>query len=277
MEMQFFVRPGEELKWFEFWRQTRLKWRTGNLGLGDDKYRLHDHEKLAHYANAATDIEFEMLLPVSRRWRVSTPAPTFDLSQHEKFSGKRSSILTPELNESHGSIRHRDLHRCGPDVPERALQLLRDVAGLDQAGRFLRAVLHFRLPTRTPVKCAVLPLVKKDGLPEKAREIQHRLRFDFTCHYDEKTPSAKRYRRQDAVGTPLLCVTRRDLWASPRQIHRRHACDISDTMELAARRVSVDDSLRKNLSEEVSPSAFYCAVWSDSPTSNADNNSNFHR
>ena len=71
MEMQFFVRPGEEVKWFEFWRQTRLKWHR-NLGLGDDKYRLHDHEKLAHYANAATDIEFEMPFGF-RRWRVSTP------------------------------------------------------------------------------------------------------------------------------------------------------------------------------------------------------------
>ncbi len=238
MEMQFFVRPGEELKWFEFWRQTRLKWHR-NLGLGDDKYRLHDHEKLAHYANAATDIEFEMPFGFKEVEGIHSRTD-FDLSQHEKFSGKKIQYFDPELNESYVPY----VIETSIGVDRMFLSVLCSCYEMqDLGGGDSRAVLHFPAPL-APVKCAVLPLVKKDGLPEKAREIQHRLRFDFTCHYDEKDSIGKRYRRQDAVGTPY-CVTVDHQTLEDNTVTLRHR----DTME--QRRVSVDD-LEKILSEEVS-------------------------
>jgi len=238
MEMQFFVRPGEELKWFEFWRQTRLKWHR-NLGLGDDKYRLHDHEKLAHYANAATDIEFEMPFGFKEVEGIHSRTD-FDLSQHEKFSGKKIQYFDPELNESYVPY----VIETSIGVDRMFLNVLCSCYEMqDLGGGDSRAVLHFPAPL-APVKCAVLPLVKKDGLPEKAREIQHRLRFDFTCHYDEKDSIGKRYRRQDAVGTPY-CVTVDHQTLEDNTVTLRHR----DTME--QRRVSVDD-LEKILSEEVS-------------------------
>ena len=185
MEMQFFVRPGEELKWFDFWRQTRLRWHK-NLGLGDNKYRFHDHEKLAHYANAATDIEFEMPFGFKEVEGIHSRT-NFDLSQHEKFSGKKIQYFDPELNESYVPY----VIETSIGVDRMFLSVLcscyedQDLGGGDR-----RVVLHFPAPI-APVKCAVLPLVKKDGLPEKAREIQHRLRFDFT-HFEAISPEELR-------------------------------------------------------------------------------------
>ena len=180
MEMQFFVRPGEEIEWFKKWKSTRLKWHQA-LGLGDEKYRYHDHEKLAHYANAATDIEFEMPFGFKEVEGIHSRT-NFDLSQHEKFSGKKIQYFDPELNQSYT-----------PYVIETL------------ANGESRVVL--KLPAAlAPIKLAVLPLVKKDGLPEKAEEIINMLRFDFRCQYDEKDSIGKRYRRQDAIGTPY-CIT----------------------------------------------------------------------
>ena len=238
MEMQFFVRPGEELKWFDFWRQTRLKWHKA-LGLGDQKYRYHDHEKLAHYANAATDIEFEMPFGFKEVEGIHSRT-NFDLSQHEKFSGKKIQYFDPELNESYV-----------PYVIETSIGVDRMFLSVfcscyeDQQlpGGDRRVVLHFPAPL-APVKCAVLPLVKKDGLPEKAREIQHRLRFDFTCQVDEKDSIGKRYRRQDAIGTPF-CITVDHQTLEDNTVTLRHR----DSME--QERVNVDD-LEKILSEKVS-------------------------
>ena len=200
MEMQFFVRPGEELKWFDTWKQTRLRWHKA-LGLGDSKYRFHDHDKLAHYANAATDIEFEMPFGFKEVEGIHSRT-NFDLSQHEKFSGKKIQYFDPELNESYT-----------PYVIETSIGVDRmflsvfcssyEEQKLD--GGDTRVVLHLPAPL-APVKCAVLPLVKKDGLPEKAREIVDDLKFDFATHYEEKDTIGKRYRRQDAIGTPY-CIT----------------------------------------------------------------------
>lgn len=200
MEMQFFVRPGEELKWFSYWKEWRLKWHKA-LGLGDDKYRYHDHEKLAHYANAATDIEFMMPFGFKEVEGIHSRTD-FDLSQHEKFSGKKIQYFDPDLGKSYV-----------PYVVETSIGVDRMFLSVfcsayeEQTleGGEKRAVLHLPEPL-APVKCAILPLVKKDGLPEFAREIQHRLRFDFTCQYDEKDSIGKRYRRQDAIGTPY-CIT----------------------------------------------------------------------
>lgn len=200
MEMQFFVRPGEELKWFEQWKEMRMKWHR-NLGMGDHKYRFHDHDKLAHYANAATDVEFEMPFGFKEVEGIHSRTD-FDLSQHEKFSGKKIQYFDAELNRSYT-----------PYVIETSIGVdrlfLSIMAGAYQEetleGGESRVVLKLP-PALAPVKLAVLPLVRKDGLSEKAEEILHMLRFDFRCQYDEKDSIGKRYRRQDAIGTPY-CIT----------------------------------------------------------------------
>ena len=200
MEMQFFVKPGTELEWFKKWKEIRLKWHKA-LGFGDDHYRYHDHDKLAHYANAATDIEF--LMPFGFKEVEGIHSRTnFDLSQHEKFSGKNIKYFDPETNESYT-----------PFVVETSIGVDRMFLSIMSASYCeeqlesgeSRVVL--RLPAAlAPVKLAVMPLVKKDGLPEKAREIIDSLKFHFHCQYDEKDSIGKRYRRQDAIGTPY-CVT----------------------------------------------------------------------
>ena len=200
MEMQFFVTPGTELDWFHSWKETRMKWHQA-LGFGAENYRFHDHEKLAHYANAASDIEFRMPFGFKEVEGIHSRT-NFDLSQHEKFSGKSIKYFDPQTNESYT-----------PYVIETSI-------GVDRM--FLSVMCHayeeeklengetrtvLKLPAAlAPVKLAVLPLVKKDGLPEKAREIVNALKFEFNTHYDEKDTIGKRYRRQDAIGTPY-CVT----------------------------------------------------------------------
>ena len=200
MEMQFFVRPGEELKWFKQWKEWRLKWHKA-LGLGDEKYRYHDHEKLAHYANAATDIEFQMPFGFKEVEGIHSRT-NFDLSQHEKFSGKNIKYFDPELNESYVPY----VIETSIGVDRMFLSVLcSSYEEQKLEGGDTRVVLH--LPAAlAPVKCAVMPLVKKDGLPDKAREIVNDLKFDFATHYDEKDSIGKRYRRQDAIGTPY-CIT----------------------------------------------------------------------
>ena len=200
MEMQFFVRPGEELKWFAKWKETRLKWHKA-LGLGDEKYRYHDHEKLAHYANAATDIEF--LMPFGFKEVEGIHSRTnFDLGNHEKFSGKKIQYFDPELNQSYT-----------PYVIETSIgvdRMFLSVFASSYEEEKLengetRVVLHLPAPL-APVKAAIMPLVRKDGLPEKAQELVDALKFDFKVQYDEKDSIGKRYRRQDAIGTPF-CIT----------------------------------------------------------------------
>ena len=200
MEMQFFVRPGEELDWFQKWKEARMQWHR-SLGMGDQKYRFHDHDKLAHYANAATDIEFEMPFGFKEVEGIHSRTD-FDLSQHEQFSGKKIQYFDPELNKNYV-----------PYVIETSIGVDRMFLSL-LAGAYCEEKLEngetrvvLMLPSAlAPVKLAVLPLVKKDGLPEKAEEIMNLLRFDFRCQYDEKDSIGKRYRRQDAIGTPY-CIT----------------------------------------------------------------------
>ena len=200
MEMQFFVKPGTELEWFAKWKETRLKWHK-TLGLGDHKYRFHDHDKLAHYANAATDIEFEMPFGFKEVEGIHSRTD-FDLSSHEKYSGKNIKYFDPELNQSYT-----------PYVIETSIGVDRMFLSVMAAsykeeeleGGEIRVVLSIP-PVLAPIKLCVMPLVKKDGLPEKAREIINELKFDFKCAYDEKDSIGKRYRRQDAIGTPF-CVT----------------------------------------------------------------------
>jgi glycyl-tRNA synthetase len=204
MEMQFFVPPGEELQWFEKWKQMRMKWHLA-LGMGEKKYRFHDHDKLAHYANAATDIEYEMPFGFKEVEGIHSRTD-FDLSQHQQYSGKKQMYFDPEKNESYVPY----VIETSIGVDRMFLSVMagayceESVMGKDGESD-LRVVLKLP-PVLAPVKLAVLPLVKKDGLPELARTIVQELKFEFNCQYDEKDSIGKRYRRQDAIGTPY-CIT----------------------------------------------------------------------
>ena len=200
MEMQYFVRPGEELRWYEYWKEERMKWHL-SLGIPASKYRFHNHEKLAHYANAAADIEFEF--PIGFKEIEGIHSRTdFDLGAHQKFSGKKLQYFDSETNESYI-----------PYVVETSIGLDRTfLAILSSSYReeklpdgSERVVLSLP-PYLAPIKVAILPLIKKDGLPEKAREIMDTLKFEYRCFYEEKDTIGRRYRRMDALGTPF-CIT----------------------------------------------------------------------
>ncbi|MDD3167660.1 MAG: glycine--tRNA ligase, partial [Bacteroidales bacterium] len=200
MEMQFFVRPGSELDWFAKWKEIRLKWHQA-LGLGQEKYRYHDHDKLAHYANAATDIEF--LMPFGFKEVEGIHSRTdFDLSSHEQFSGKSIKYFDPELGESYTPY----VIETSIGVDRMFLSVLAGSYREETLDSGETRVVLMLPPALAPIKLAVLPLVKKDGLPEKARAILDDLKFEMKCQYDEKDSIGKRYRRQDAIGTPW-CVT----------------------------------------------------------------------
>jgi glycyl-tRNA synthetase len=200
MEMQFFVKPGEEMKWYEYWKEKRLKWHKA-LGLGSENYRYHDHLNLAHYANAACDIQFNFPMGFKELEGIHSRTD-FDLKSHEKYSGKKLQYFDAEDNQNYipyvveTSV---GLDRMFLSVLSSAYKEEKLEDGSD------RVVL--RIPaTLAPNKVAILPLMKKDGLPEKAMEIMNDLKFDFRCFYEEKDAIGKRYRRQDAIGTPY-CIT----------------------------------------------------------------------
>ncbi|WP_321319535.1 glycine--tRNA ligase [Labilibaculum sp.] len=204
MELQFFVRPGEEMKWFDAWKETRMSWHKA-LGFGEEKYRFHDHDKLAHYANAATDVEFKFPFGFKEVEGIHSRTD-FDLSQHQEYSGKKIQYFDPELNKSYVPY----VVETSIGVDRMFLQIMSEAYQEEKIEKEdgkvdERVVLKLPLAL-APVKLCVMPLVKKDGLPEKAREIINDLKFDFNCQYDEKDSIGKRYRRQDAIGTPF-CVT----------------------------------------------------------------------
>jgi glycyl-tRNA synthetase len=245
MEMQFFVRPGTEMEWFSKWKETRMKWHQA-LGFGADHYRFHDHEKLAHYANAATDVEF--LMPFGFKEVEGIHSRTnFDLSQHEKYSGKSIKYFDPETNESYTPF----VIETSIGVDRMFLSVMSAAYTEEQLENGETRVV-LKLPAAlAPVKLAVLPLVKKDGLPEKAREIVNDLKFHFNTIYDEKDSIGKRYRRQDAVGTPYCvtvdhdtlndnCVTLRN-----RDTMQQERVAISDLNSIIADRVSITSLLKK--------------------------------
>jgi glycyl-tRNA synthetase len=200
MEMQFFVPPGTQKEWYEKWKETRMKWHL-SLGMGADNYRYHDHEKLAHYADAAADIEFKFPFGFKELEGIHSRTD-FDLGSHEKFSGKKLQYFDPERNENYV-----------PYVVETSIGLdrmflavfswaLREESLEDGSSRTV-----LKLPALlAPTKVAVLPLVKKGGLPELAQSILQKLKWDHAVVYDEKDAVGRRYRRQDALGTPY-CIT----------------------------------------------------------------------
>ncbi len=200
MEMQFFVRPGTEMEWYHHWKEKRMNWHLA-LGIPSFKYRFHDHDKLAHYANAAADIEFEFPFGFKELEGIHSRTD-YDLKRHESFSGKKIQYFDPELNESYV-----------PYVVETSVGLDRlFLAVLSSAyteekleDGSERTVLKLPAPL-APIKAAILPLVKKDGMPELARQIQKELQLNFMVQYDDKDAVGRRYRRQDAIGTPY-CIT----------------------------------------------------------------------
>lgn len=200
MEMQFFVRPGEEMQWYEYWKDARIKWHQ-SLGFSKDKLKWHDHLKPAHYANAAVDIEFEFPFGFKEMEGIHSRTD-YDLTQHQNLSGKKLQYFDHELDKSYV-----------PYVIETSVGLNRTFLALicngyknekleDGSERTVLAL----PPFLAPVQIAIFPLIKKDGLPEKSREIYDVLKWDFKCFYEEKDTIGKRYRRMDAIGTPY-CIT----------------------------------------------------------------------
>jgi glycyl-tRNA synthetase len=237
MEMQFFCRPGEEMKWYEYWKEARIKWHKA-LGLGEKNYRFHDHIKLAHYANAAADIEFDFPMGFKELEGIHSRTD-FDLKQHEQFSGKKLQYFDPELNESYVPYvveTSVGLDRMFLAVMSASLQNEKLEDGSERAVLKLPAAL-------APYKVAIMPLTKKDGLPEKAREIFSALKFDFLCQYDEKDSPGKRYRRQDAIGTPFCVMV-------DHQTLEDNTVTIRDRDTMLQERVLIED-LQKIISKRV--------------------------
>lgn len=203
MEMQFFVRPGTQKEWYEYWKEARMKWHL-SLGIPAEHYRFHDHVKLAHYADAACDIEYDFPMGFKEVEGVHSRTD-YDLSQHQQYSGKKLTYFDTEINQHYV-----------PYVVETSIGLDRTVMMVlseaykeedlsTEDKKDSRVVLSFP-PMLAPIKLAVLPLTKKDGLPELARELIDQCKPHFKCFYEEKDSIGKRYRRQDAIGTPF-CVT----------------------------------------------------------------------
>ncbi|BAV09059.1 glycyl-tRNA synthetase [Filimonas lacunae] len=210
MEMQFFVRPGTEGEWYKYWKEARLQWHL-SLGIDQAKYRYHDHAKLAFYAKEACDIEFEF--PIGFKEVEGIHSRTdYDLTQHEKFSRKKQQYFDNDLDEN-----GKAYGNYVPYVIETSIGLDRmfllilsnayeeETLTKEDGSTDSRTVLH--IPAKlAPVKLAILPLTKKDGLPEIARELMDECKQHFRCFYEEKDAIGKRYRRQDAIGTPF-CIT----------------------------------------------------------------------
>jgi glycyl-tRNA synthetase len=237
MEMQFFVRPGTEMEWYTTWKDKRIAWHRA-LGLPAENYRFHDHIKLAHYANAACDIEFKFPMGFKELEGIHSRTD-FDLRSHEQHSGRKLQYFDPETNESYV-----------PYVVETSVGLDRmflavfsaayDVETLPDGSE--RELLRIPAPL-APVKVAVLPLIKKDGLPEKAREIIDALKLSHNCQYDEKDAIGKRYRRQDAIGTPYCITVDHDTLTD-------NKVTIRDRDTMAQERVAISD-LDRIVSEKV--------------------------
>ncbi|MET2985394.1 glycine--tRNA ligase [Aureibaculum conchae] len=237
MEMQFFIKPGTQQEWYEKWKETRLKWHL-SLGMGEENYRFHDHEKLAHYADAAADIEFKFPFGFKELEGIHSRTD-FDLSQHEEFSGKKLQYFDHEENKSYV-----------PYVVETSIGLDRMFLAVfsnslveeELGNNTTRTVL--KLPAvLAPNKAAILPLVKKDGLPDIAKRIVEDLKWDFNVVYDEKDAVGRRYRRQDANGTPF-CITVDHDTLEDNSVTIRHR----DTMEQS--RVKIED-LREIIKKEI--------------------------
>jgi glycyl-tRNA synthetase len=226
MEMQFFVRPGKEMKWYEHWKDSRMKWHL-SLGIDKELFRFHDHDNLAHYANAACDIEFKFPFGFKELEGIHSRTD-FDLKSHQEHSGRKVQYFDPEINESYVPY----VVETSIGLDRMFLTILSNSYKEEEVNGENRLVLS--IPALlAPVKAAVLPLTKKDGLPEKAREILSLLQCDFLCQYEEKDSIGKRYRRQDAIGTPY-CIT------VDHQSLEDNTVTVRDRDTMAQERVAID-------------------------------------
>ena len=247
MEMQFFVKPGTEMEWFAKWKQTRLAWHKA-MGLGDNKYRFHDHDKLAHYANAATDIEFEFPFGFKELEGIHSRTD-FDLGNHQRMSGRKMQYFDPETNESYVPY----VIETSIGVDRTVLAVLSSAYHEEELEGGEKRVVMSLPPALAPVKAAILPLVKKDGLPEKAREILHSLRVDYNCQYDEKDSIGRRYRRQDAIGTPICVTVDHDTLSDNtvtvryRDTMTQDRVPVENLHKIIADQVNINNLLRKNI------------------------------
>jgi glycyl-tRNA synthetase len=209
MEMQFFIRPGTEMEWYEKWKQSRLNWHKA-IGLPANKLKFHDHEKLAHYANAAVDIEFEFPFGFKEMEGIHSRTD-FDLANHQELSKKKQQYFDNDIDETTG----KPFGNYVPYVVETSVGADRCfLAVLCNAyteettgeGETLKERVYLKLhPTLAPIKAAILPITKKDGLPEKAMEIYNELKYDIKVTYEDKDSIGKRYTRNDLIGTPF-CI-----------------------------------------------------------------------
>ena len=247
MEMQFFVKPGTEMEWFAKWKETRLAWHKA-MGLGDNKYRFHDHDKLAHYANAATDIEFEFPFGFKELEGIHSRTD-FDLGNHQRMSGRKMQYFDPETNESYVPY----VIETSIGVDRTVLAVLSSAYHEEELEGGEKRVVMSLPPALAPVKAAILPLVKKDGLPEKAREILHSLRVDYNCQYDEKDSIGRRYRRQDAIGTPICVTVDHDTLTDNtvtvryRDTMTQDRVPVENLHKIIADQVNINNLLRKNI------------------------------
>ena len=247
MEMQFFIKPGTEMEWFAKWKETRLAWHKA-MGLGDTKYRFHDHDKLAHYANAATDIEFEFPFGFKELEGIHSRTD-FDLGNHQRMSGRKMQYFDPETNESYVPY----VIETSIGVDRTVLAVLSSAYHEEELEGGEKRVVMSLPPALAPVKAAILPLVKKDGLPEKAREILHSLRVDFNCQYDEKDSIGRRYRRQDAIGTPICVTVDHDTLTDNtvtvryRDTMTQDRIPVENLHKVIADQVNINNLLRKNI------------------------------
>jgi glycyl-tRNA synthetase len=198
MEMQFFVKPGEDEKWFEYWRAQRWQWYL-NLGIREDKIRWHEHgpTELAHYARAAYDIEYEFPFGWKELEGVHNRTD-FDLSRHAEATRKNLTVFDEESKEKYIPYIVETSAGCDRTI----LTVLVDAYAEEEVRGETRVVLRFH-PRLAPYKVAIFPLVSKDGMPEIAQRIAADLRREFKVFYDEKGAIGKRYRRQDEIGTPF--------------------------------------------------------------------------
>ena len=236
MEMQFFVRPGQEMKWYEHWKESRMQWHL-SLGIDKDQFRFHDHDNLAHYANAACDIEFKFPFGFKELEGIHSRTD-FDLKSHQEHSGRKVQYFDPEINESYVPY----VVETSIGLDRMFLTILSHSYQEEEVNGENRLVLSIP-PILSPVKAAVLPLTKKDGLPEKAKEILKSLQYDFNCQYEEKDSIGKRYRRQDAIGTPY-CIT------VDHQSLEDHTVTIRDRDTMQQQRIAIEQ-LQSLISKKV--------------------------
>jgi glycyl-tRNA synthetase len=203
MEMQFFVRPGTEMEWYKQWKETRIKWHKA-IGLPAEKLRFHDHDKLAHYANAAVDIEYEFPFGFKEMEGIHSRTD-FDLKNHQELSKKKLQYFDPEINQNY--IPFVVETSVGADRTFLAVLCNAYTEEVTGEGESRKERIFLKIhPALAPIKVAIFPLVKRDGLPEKAKEIMELLKYDFNVVYEERDSVGKRYTRQDLIGTPF-CIT----------------------------------------------------------------------